>query len=180
MAKKGKKHRNMPQPVKLSNPQVVAQQATPPDDKAVLDDLLTKFEKERGRPTLVYWTTPLARISVGAELPLFDQLQACGKQEAIDLVLFTQGGDTEAPWRIVSLMREFCKEFSVLLPHRALSSGTLIAMGADKIVMTPLSVLGPIDPSRTHPLLPKREGAPEPEPISVQDMRHAMQLNKSG
>lgn len=42
--------------------------------------------------------------------------------------------------------------------------------------MTPLSVLGPIDPSRRHPLLPMREGAKEPEPISVQDMRHAMQF----
>jgi hypothetical protein len=49
-------------------------------------------------------------------------------------------------------------------------------MGANRIVMTPLGVLGPIDPSRTHPLLPKREGAPEPEAISVQDMRHAMQF----
>ena len=42
--------------------------------------------------------------------------------------------------------------------------------------MTPLSVLGPIDPSRAHPLLPRREGAKEPEPISVQDLRHAMQF----
>jgi len=52
----------------------------------------------------------------------------------------------------------------------------MIAMGANEIVMTPLSVLGPIDPTRSHPLLPKREGAPEAEPISVQDMRHAMQF----
>ena len=52
----------------------------------------------------------------------------------------------------------------------------MLAMGADEIVMTPLSVLGPIDPSRSHPLLPKREGMPNPEPISVQDMRHAMQF----
>jgi hypothetical protein len=73
-------------------------------------------------------------------------------------------------------MREFCETLSVLIPHRAVSAGTLIALGADEIIMTPLSILGPIDPSRSHPLLPKREGANEPEPISVQDMRHAMQF----
>ena len=165
----------MPQPVKPSNA-ATAVQALPPDDKAALDDLLKKIEKERGCPTIVYWTSQLARVSLAAEISLFDQLRACGKQEAIDLVLFTNGGDTEAPWRIVSLIREFCDKFSVLIPHRALSAGTLIALGADEIVMTPMSVLGPIDPSRTHPLLPKREGATEPEPISVQDMRHAMQF----
>jgi ClpP class serine protease len=31
----------------------------------------------------------------------------------------------------------------------------MICLGADEIVMTPLGALGPIDPSRTHPLLPK-------------------------
>ena len=49
---------------------------------------------------------------------------------------------------------------------------------SNEIVMTPFASLGPIDPSRTHPLLPTREGAPEAEPISVHDMRHAMQFIK--
>jgi len=167
----------MPQPGKPPNVQPLpAPLAAPPDDKAALDAILQKIENERGRPCIVYWTSQLARISLVVELPLFDQLKACGKQKALDLVLFTSGGDVEAPIRIVSLIREFCKTFSVLLPLRALSAGTLLALGADEIVMTPLSSLGPIDPSRSHPLLPKREGAVEPEPISVQDMRHAMQF----
>jgi hypothetical protein len=118
----------------------------------------------------------MARLSDAVVLSLYDQLIAIGKTPKLDLFLNTGGGDTEVPWRIVSLVREFCDEFAVLVPHRAASAGTLIAMGADEIVMTPLGVLGPIDPSRTHPLLPRREGAEEAEPISVQDMRHAMQF----
>jgi hypothetical protein len=90
-------------------------------------------------------------------------------------VLYTRGGDTEVPWRLISLMREFAPHIGVLIPFRASSSGTLIAMGANEIVMTPLSVLGPTDPSRTHPLLPRPSGG-DPEPVSVQDMRHAMQF----
>ena len=150
----------------------------PPDDKATLNTVLERLEQERQHPAIVYWTTELAKVSIAAEIPLYDQLQTLGRQQTIDLVLFTGGGDTEAPWRLISLLREFCDTLAVLVPHRALSAGTVLCLGADEIVMTPLSALGPIDPSRTHPLLPRREGAKEAEPISVQDMRHAMKFIK--
>ena len=42
--------------------------------------------------------------------------------------------------------------------------------------MTKLGELGPIDPTRRHPLLPTSPGHQQPEPISVQDLRHAMQF----
>lgn len=149
----------------------------PVNDKPQLDALLTALEQRRGRPAIVYWTGPFAKMSIGVELSFFDQLTALGGHKpAIDLVLCTNGGDTEAPFRVVNLIREYCDEFSVLVPHRAASAGTLLAMGANELVMTPLSALGPIDPSRRHPLLPRSEGAKEAEPISVQDLRHAMQF----
>jgi hypothetical protein len=171
--KKGK--HLMPSPARAAGP-AAPTTAAPVDDKAALDAILQTLETQRGRPCIVYWTTQLARVSVAAEVPLFDQLNAIGKQEALDLVLFTNGGDAEAPLRIVSLIREYCESFSLLVPYRAMSAGTLLALGANEIVTTPFSVFGPIDPTKTHPLLPRREGAPEPEPISVQDMRHAMQF----
>jgi hypothetical protein len=152
-----------------------------PDDKAQLDSLLQKIETHRGRPCLVYWTGPFAKVSVVVDVSLFDQLCALRGtrptiESGLDLILNTNGGDAEAPWRIISMIREYTSTLNVLLPYRALSAGTTMALGADEIVMTPLSVLGPTDPSRTHPLLPRREGASEPEAISVQDMRHAMQF----
>ena len=134
--------------------------------------MLAAIEAERGSRVLVYWTTDIARISEGVATPLYDQLQAIGHVDKLDLILFTRGGDTEAPWRIVSLIREYCDHLGVLVPFRAASAGTMIALGADEIVMTPLSALGPIDPSRTHPLLPLQGGVKEA--VSVQDMRHAM------
>lgn len=154
-----------------------AQPAAPvPDEKARAKELIGKIEQLRGSRVIVYWMSSWARISEAVVPSLYDQLRAIGKQDRIDLILYTTGGDTEAPWRIVSLIREYCKRFGVLVPHRAHSAGTLIAMGADEIVMTSFSELGPIDPSRTHPLLPRREGEEESERISVQDMRHAMQF----
>lgn len=145
-------------------------------DKPELLTLLQALEGDRGSRVIAYWMTPFARISDAASLPLYDSLRAIGRVPRIDLYLFTAGGDTEVPWRMVSLIREYTDHFTVLIPHRAHSSGTLLALGADQIVMTPLSILGPIDPTRAHPLLPRVEGADEPEAVSVQDMRHAMQF----
>ena len=116
----------------------------PPDDKADVNAVLERLEQERQHPAIVYWTTELAKISISAELPLYDQLRTLGRQNTIDLVLFTNGGDTEAPWRLVSVLREFCDKLAVLVPHRALSAGTVLSLGADEIVMTPLSALARI------------------------------------
>ena len=93
------------------------------DEKTALDELLTKLEQVRKSRVLVYWTSPLARIADPVVLPLYDQLTTFGKVERLDLFLQTGGGDVEMPWRIVSLVREYCDHFGVIVPHRAASPG---------------------------------------------------------
>jgi len=139
--------------------------------------LIDALEKLRKSRVLTYQTSPSARIGEGIVGPLYDQLESIGDVEHLDLVLDTLGGNVEMPWRIVSLIREFCDRFSVLIPYRAASAGTLLALGADEIVMTRLAVLGPIDPSRGHPLLPVGPAGPV-QATSVQDMRHAIKFIK--
>lgn len=91
---------------------------------------------------------------------------------AADLCLYTRGGDTNAVWPIVSLIREFDSDFEVLAPFRCHSSGTLLALGAKRIVLGPLSELSPIDPSTGNqfnpvdPVNPKNRLA-----ISVEDVQ---------
>ena len=78
---------------------------------------------------------------------LLDQLQALEPStEALDLLLVSDGGDPTVAWSIVSLIRERVKEFAVLVPQAAYSAATLIALGADEIVMHPNGNLGPVDP----------------------------------
>lgn len=80
-------------------------------------------------------------------LPIFHKhLKRIGKKNKIGLFLFSAGGSIETPWPLVSLIREYCKNFEVVLPNKALSAATLICLGADKIVMTPYSYMSPIDP----------------------------------
>jgi ClpP class serine protease len=64
----------------------------------------------------------------------------------IDLVLHTPGGLVLAAEQIAHAVRAHPAKVSVLVPHYAMSGGTLIALAADAIVMDPHAVLGPVDP----------------------------------
>jgi hypothetical protein len=97
----------------------------------------------------------------------------------VDLFLHTNGGDGTVPWRLVTLIREFATRFSVLVPHHAFSAGTLVAMGADEVVMHPMGMLGPIDPTVTTPFNPPNPQAPnERLGISVEDVASYIALVK--
>lgn len=104
-----------------------------------------------------------------------EHLQKIGKQENISLFLYTRGGLTMAGFGLVNLFREFCDNFYVVIPFRAHSCGTLISLGANKIFMTKMGQLSPIDPSIDHPLGPQTQipGAPQGVtqrvPINVED-----------
>ena len=64
----------------------------------------------------------------------------------IDLVLHTPGGLVLAAEQIAHAVRDHPARVTVLVPHYAMSGGTLIALAADEIVMDPNAVLGPVDP----------------------------------
>ena len=100
-------------------------------------------------------------------------LDSLGKQETISLFLYSRGGDIITPLMLCRLIREYSNNFEVLIPYRAHSAGTLICLGADKVVMGSLSELTPIDPSTGHPFKPVDPSDPEKQrrfPISVEDL----------
>ncbi len=62
------------------------------------------------------------------------------------LVLTTQGGDAGAAYKIARLFQETSQIFTIFVPAKCKSAGTLIALGASKLVMAPaFSELGPLD-----------------------------------
>jgi ClpP class serine protease len=64
----------------------------------------------------------------------------------IDLILHTPGGLVLAALQIASAITDRKGKVTVFVPHYAMSGGTLIALAADEIVMSPHAVLGPVDP----------------------------------
>jgi ClpP class serine protease len=64
----------------------------------------------------------------------------------IDLVLHTPGGLVLAAEQIAYALRTHPAKVTVLVPHYAMSGGTLLALAADEIQMDAAAVLGPVDP----------------------------------
>lgn len=148
-------------------------------------DLIKKIEEKRGSKVITYFTSdrqgPVnARVAMDIIPIVSEQLRKIGKVEKIDLILYTAGGDTMVPWRLVSMIREYCDTFSVIVPYKAHSAGTMIALGADEIVMSDLSEISPIDPSTANVFNPADPTNPQSRiPISVEDVTAYFDLAKN-
>lgn len=117
-------------------------------------NLIKQIEQARGSRIITLVTgdrsIALTQIADDCLKPLYEQLagiRAAGRPKTIDLYLETRGGSVETPWKLVNKIRQFCDSFGVIIPWKAYSAGTLICLGADEILMSPMSELGPIDPS---------------------------------
>lgn len=136
--------------------------------------IFKEIERERQSRVLLYVTgdRPGMETQISPEvIDLFvDHLDDLWPAEKISLVLHTSGGNTAAAWRLVNLLRTFCDDLEVIVPSKALSAGTLVSLGANRIVMTKQASLGPIDPSLNGPLNPSVPGgAPHHRaPVSVE------------
>ena len=75
-----------------------------------------------------------------------DLLSVADPETDLHLLLNTPGGDGETAIRLAQQARARCRTFAVAVPDIAKSAGTLLALGADKILMGPPSDLGPVDP----------------------------------
>lgn len=122
-----------------------------------IDSILSKVEQERKSRVIVYYTgekEPKEQFATGIAtdvLLLFKNILKAfefkSNNRKISLILNTNGGFLETPWPLVNLIREYSDIFEVIVLEKALSAGTLISLGADKILMMPYSQLSPIDPA---------------------------------
>ncbi len=122
-------------------------------------------------------------IQIGSDVldHFVEHLDKIGKTKKISLVLYSRGGSTLTGWSLVNLIKQFCEEFQVIIPSKAHSTATLIALGADSILMTKQATLGPIDPSVNGPLNPPLPG-PNPlarVPVSVESLNGYIEFAKS-
>jgi hypothetical protein len=145
------------------------------------------IEKDRGSKLIVYFTGDRQGMEtqIAADVLEYfsEQLDKIGKVDKISLLLYTRGGDTMAAYSLVNLIRQFCKEFEIIIPSKARSSGTIISLGADRIIMTKQATLGPIDPSLNSPLNPQNPQLPNnPQariPVSVESIQGFFDLAKN-
>ncbi len=154
--------------------------------RATRKALIEKLQAARNnRLTITYVTSTRPgheiQIADDAFRLIYDHLEA-GREQAkngVDLFICSNGGSGTAPWRIVSLIRQYTNDLAVLVPHHAFSAATLIALGANKIIMHKMGCLGPIDPSVANIFNPAHPLAPgQLAPISVEDVTAFFKLVK--
>ena len=69
-----------------------------------------------------------------------------GKREKLAMLLTTEGGYIETVARIVDTLRHHYDHVEFVIPNRAFSAGTVLALSGNAIHMDYYSRLGPIDP----------------------------------
>src|SRR5579863_5437217 len=110
---------------------------------------IKEMQKAANSRLLCYVAGAGAGITRDDVLGIGEMLHNVPRGSNIDFLLHTGGGDIDAAEKIVSMLRAAVgKEgrFRVVVPDFAKSAGTLIALAADKILMSDSSELGPIDP----------------------------------
>jgi len=119
-------------------------------------DLLRAFEKSRGsrvitmihrQETLSLLGIPFRRfIDIEDSEQILRAIRMTPADMPIDLILHTPGGLVLASDQIAYALKRHPGRVTVLVPHYAMSGGTLVALAADEILMDPDAVLGPVDP----------------------------------
>jgi ATP-dependent protease ClpP protease subunit len=110
--------------------------------------LIKTISRQTGRHLICYVSGLGTMIDRDDTIAMVDLLHNVPPGEDLDLLLHTPGGDIDAAEKLVKLIRQKVgtADFRVIVPDYAKSAGTLIALGADAIVMSDTSELGPIDP----------------------------------
>ncbi len=118
--------------------------------------LIARLEQERNsrvillvhrQETMSLLGFPLMRfIDIHDSEEVIRAIHLTDKDTPIDLVIHTPGGLVLAALQIARAIARHEGPVRVIVPHYAMSGGTLIALAADEIIMSPHAVLGPVDP----------------------------------
>jgi ATP-dependent protease ClpP protease subunit len=115
---------------------------------------LKRLHKTTGRPIIAYysgWLTnpdaPGIDVNDEDKNAFMMAVHGLDKTVGLDLILHTPGGGMAAAESLVDYLRRmFGKDIRAIVPHMAMSAGTMIACTCRSILLAKHSALGPIDP----------------------------------
>ena len=132
----------------------------PQPKQITIKDAVEELEKARGSTVISYISDSRAIFDPDDCLMLDDNLTQLtnggqNKIKKLDLLLQSPGGILEAAYKFFRICKDYSEEFNVIVPLSAKSAATTICLGANEIVMTTISELGPVDPIIQHPSKPE-------------------------
>ena len=128
-------------------------------------NLIKAIETERKSKLVCYYLSPdQASVADDVVPPLYHTLSMLGKQPRLDVLISARGGSPEAAWRVLSLLREYTEHLAVIVGYRMHSASSFLALGADEIIMTPISELAPVHIQSASPMGPV---GPDENPVWI-------------
>ncbi len=127
---------------------------TPPILFEKTQRVLGQIESRLGERVLTYWNSSNGSICGNDVIGLYGILRSVGKVDRLSFFIKSDGRSGEVSLRMVNLLRQFVGRLTALVPLECASAATMLALGADKILMGPLAYLSAVDTSLTHDLSP--------------------------
>ena len=116
--------------------------------------VISQLSQHLGGPLIAYWNNPRGSVCHSDVVALYDVLGRLGQHETIYLFIKSDGGSGQVSLRVVNLLRQHCEHLVALVPLECASAATMIALGADRILMGPTAYLTAVDTSLNHALSP--------------------------
>jgi hypothetical protein len=116
--------------------------------------ILEKIAAQLGGPLIAYWNNPMGSVCQNDVVALYEALEKLGHVETINLFIKSSGGNGQSSLRLVNLLRQYCDRLVALIPLECASAATMIALGANEVLMGPMAYLTAVDTSLTHSLSP--------------------------
>ena len=117
------------------------------EPRYIRQEAIRNYEQDLSRSLVVFWGPIIPLALTG----FTDAIRNTPKGAPLDLMVTTTGGYGETALRMASICRAERDDVRIIVPDMAYSSGTILALAADKIVMSSTSTLGPIDPQINLP-----------------------------
>ena len=76
---------------------------------------------------------------------IFCEIKKLPKSQKIALVIESPGGDAASAYQLCRLLQKHCGGYIAVIPRYAKSAATLLALGADEILMGQYAQMGPLD-----------------------------------
>src|SRR5215471_4849829 len=127
---------------------------TPPILLEKTQALLAKIERRVPGTFLTYWTSTSGSVCDNDVMAMNELLEATGQRAEIALFVKSDGGSGMASLRMIHLLRRYTRRLTVIAPLNCASAATMLALGADTVLMGPLSYLTAVDTSLEHDLSP--------------------------
>jgi hypothetical protein len=127
---------------------------TPPLLYEKTQEVIARVQRRVDGTFLSYWTSTSGSVCDNDVMALHEVLSRIGPRARLTLFVKSDGGSGMASLRMVHLLRRHARHLTVVAPLNCASAATMLALGADRIGMGPLSYLTAVDTSLEHDLSP--------------------------